>query len=650
MKISLSALAVLLIAGTTLIPMGGPGQEAHPGAEVAIAQPAIPQVAAQPPAQPPAQPAGEVRYSPFNAVEIANLDAIAIAALNSPELQLAYIRYLSLHNIPEANRAAAKTIIDRVLNGLNPTYRRIVRTAGLPAGNPAPIVLRVNLQDYNIRPEAWDFLAEKGSGQVPIPDPYFHEFITNAQVTAIVTPGATVTYGAGTQTGRCEIRATVLQDCAFFVGDRIIPGTGTTRTTTSPPLAAGKQTYDVRFSGTYNGTPYNLTQTINVAPGSLVQLVLAVPAAPSPNSAGRVYATASWLAIEPDIQAKGSTIANLVRLTSTRNPILRGDWFSIYSIWGQAYYQLIGLDLKDNPVEADRARTPKVYLLRDFERLLGFNFQEARGDIVAAVADTKLVTLHNRILQRFSTTRGITGGYYWRSKDSGNGINRQDYMANLETFEEPDFAVEEIIASGRNGLDFYGIADNQGRLLNFADAVIAHHSVQMPTRLRDIQIYNARNCMICHSGGMVPIQCRVRNLARGNIGLFITDITRRNGDLSRRIIEAFEPNLQPILDLDTAKYSAAVLAAAGKPGRAIGADLEQLTAAYYDQSVTLERMAWDAGISSDTLRTMLRAGVNLNYQLVGVLQAPEEAPAILPWESQGHAELMRYIISYQPRR
>lgn len=581
MKMTVSFVASLFLVGAAAVAPIGIPQDQPRGAEPAqvIVQDApkvvplgpaipaqkIPQVVVQPQPALQLQPAPqvqvlqeEVRYSPFHAVQIANQDAIAVAALSSPELQIESIRYLSLANIPEAKRLTAKAILDRVLNGLNPGYRRIVRTAGLPAGQPIPVVLRVNLDDYNIRPEAWDYLAENGSGQVPIPDPYFHEFVEKDS--------------------------------------------------------------------------------------------LATPDAPK-TKPRRVYATASWLAIEQDAEARGSTIANLTKMTGTANPILRGDWFVNYATWGSAYYRLIGLDLKDNPVEADKAKTPKVYLEKDFERLFDFNFKESVEDIVGAVADTKLVTLHNRILHRFSTRKGITGGYFWRSQDTATGIDDHDYMANIETFATPALDVQEIITSGRNGLAFYAITDNKGRLLDLADAKVAHHSAAMPTKLRDQQVWNARNCMLCHAAGLQPINCKVRNLARGQIGLFVTDhFKQQNRTLARQIIEAFEPNLQSIIDHDNAKYNAAALAACGKPGRAVGSDFESMVAEYFDQPVTLERMAWDVGLAPATLKAMLVEGINLDYQLTGVLQMPEEASAILPWERQGHAALMHYVIGYQPKK
>jgi hypothetical protein len=114
------------------------------------------------------------RFSAFDVVVLASEDAKAVALANDPEVPIQYVRYLSLHNLNKAERIKVKQTIDFTLNSLS-RKRRIMRAAGLPNNVIDPLVIRVNLIDYSISPKAWDELIEKGSGDVPLPEPYFHK-------------------------------------------------------------------------------------------------------------------------------------------------------------------------------------------------------------------------------------------------------------------------------------------------------------------------------------------------------------------------------------------------------------------------------------------------------------------------------------------
>lgn len=592
----------------------------------------------------------EQQYSTFNAVQLANADIIALEALHDPSLDTTQIRYLSLHNFPEAERAARKANVDFVLNSLNPHYRRIVRTASLPVNAASPVVLRVNLYDYGITPVAWDQLADNGSGATPIPDPYFHTRITPTSLNVVTVPSnwspAFVVTNAATAAGTSEIviACPTGNYTVSFDGKAAEADTIRTRRFTMNIQNGRTNNYAINVSGTYSGIPFNVSKTLTAASGQAYTLTIAAPTA----TTGTIVASAPWLALEENPGERGSTIANLTRVTNTRNPILRADWFCTYGTIAPAYYQLIGLELKNNPDPVAAVKTPKVFLQADFDRLVNVDVRSAGRDVVAAITDTRIVTLHNRILLRYPTVTGVTGGYYWQSKDTDRGIDDQDYLNNIHTFYDPNFVATEIIASGRNGLNFYFVADNKGIGLDLAAAAVAQHSDAMPTRLQDKQVWSARNCMICHGGGMITIQDRVRNIAQNRIALLING--RGDSDTARRVDEAFSPPLPPIVDHDNATFLASCRAASGLDGPTIARSQEILITNYFDRMVTLERMAWDAGVSPAKLRAALEEGVNLDYTIVAVLQNPEEPAAVLAWERQGFAALMQYLISYQPRR
>jgi hypothetical protein len=619
------------------------------------------------------EPKAEVRYSTFNAVQIANEDAIAASVLGAPNLNPAYIRYLSLHNFPASVRQTKKAIIDLVLNSLNAKYRPIVRTAGLPANSLNPVVLRVYLPDYGIDPKSWDRLAETGSGPTPLPDPYFHTFIITDPQTlpldtplpgfppnvAVVewTPEFDVDYSeaGGNGWGEVRIKAPNL-DGVWFNGEHVTTKTGDDRTYEIRGLTQQKYWYSVRCTGKYMDKDYDVTTKVDCREQRRGTLTLKLPEKPKEAKMEKkvvkqekILASAPWIALEPDPRNRGSTIANLIKLTNTRNPILRGDWFVTYGTLAPAYYDLIGLPQHDNPDPVAAKKQPKVFLEKDFEKLLKVDENAAITDIVAGIADTRFVTLHNRVLQRFSTVTGVTGGYYWRSQDTDKGIDDEDYLNQIVNFAKPKAVAKEIIGNGRNGLNLYFVADNAGIGLNLAAASVAQHSDAMPCKYQDKQVWVSRNCMLCHMNGMIDVQDKVRKIARDKIALFIADKTK-DQDIAKKIEEAFSPDFKPILELDNAKFQAAVKAACGKDPNVVAKDQEELIWTYFDKPVTLDRMAWDAGIPSDKLKMMLRDGINLDYTLTAVLQDPEEPVAVLSWERQGFAALMNYIIGYQPKK
>ena len=68
----------------------------------------------------------EQQYSTFNAVQIASQDITTLVALGDSSLDPQFMRYMSLHNFPAAQRAGVIENVNFVLNSLNSGYRRIV--------------------------------------------------------------------------------------------------------------------------------------------------------------------------------------------------------------------------------------------------------------------------------------------------------------------------------------------------------------------------------------------------------------------------------------------------------------------------------------------------------------------------------------------
>jgi hypothetical protein len=109
-------------------------------------------------------------YTHNHAVLHAADDMAALVASGKTKEERHYYRYLSLHNIPRDFREDYYNCISFILNSVS-RKRAIVRPA---FGGPENILVRVNLFDYGIDPEAWDNLGQK--------DPYFHQIVVQTDV------------------------------------------------------------------------------------------------------------------------------------------------------------------------------------------------------------------------------------------------------------------------------------------------------------------------------------------------------------------------------------------------------------------------------------------------------------------------------------
>jgi hypothetical protein len=284
--------------------------------------------------------------------------------------------------------------------------------------------------------------------------------------------------------------------------------------------------------------------------------------------------------------------------------------------------------------------------------LLNVDKQRARTSQITAVANTKIVTLHNRMLNRFPTVTGYTGGYYWFSIDTDSGVDKEDYLNNLATFDTPVFKAKELIGTLPNTLQAYAVVDTKGTLINAANPNIAIHGDTFPSRLQDKQVYaGLRSCAICHYG-IQPIRCEVRARAQGDVGL--TQLFRgRISDIrtQEKLVEAFGPDLNGVIAHDNAIYANAVKAVNGLDARVNSAQFEDFLYEYLEQPVTLTVAARESGYTEEQLEAAIRATVGADYTLIGLVQKPTPVPASrLNWERRGFIQLMLLMSSVPPQR
>lgn len=362
------------------------------------------------------------------------------------------------------------------------------------------------------------------------------------------------------------------------------------------------------------------------------RLVTTVKRVKTGSKMGSVSAAAPWLATDG-----GANIGSLIKLTNSANPILRADWFVTYAMWAPAYYTLLGLDNKET----------------SFAKLVALDLSRAKKNVIAAVSDSKIVTLNNRLLSRYPTVNAYTAGYYWETHDTDTGIDAEDYLDNLVNFDRPSFTAKEIIATLPNTLQAYALTDNKGGLLNVAAPNIAIHGDIFPTKLQDKQVYAGRSCVICHDQGMHKINDLVRSMARDKIALMISDPTldrSKSRSISEKIKDAFSPDLTGVIVHDQAIYTEAIRACNGLTPKVNAAQFEDFVWRYVDQPVTLQMAAYEVGMAPKELEAYVRQGINIDYAMTGWLQNPPINVSRTHWEKTAHAKLMLHLLASQAKK
>lgn len=482
----------------------------------------IPAVAAPP------QPA-ELLLTPYASLKIASDD---VPATGPGAL---YWRYLVLPNSTPDRRRKLKQTADFVLNSLS-KRRLITKTVALP-NEQDPRVLRVDLNAYGITPQSWDDLAERGSGNTPLPESYHY-----VPIEAVVSwPG-----------------------------------------------------------GVWESKYYE--------PGAFKYQKKSIQLAP-------------W------VMSDGGAAANklLKAIGGYKAPILRCDWFVTFASWAPAYYRLLGVKTKQ----------------QELDDLFSVDEKKAANGLFAAVADSGIVALHNRILTRIPTVSGYLGGYRYLSFDTINGIDKADYLNNLDTFDAPTHDAREIIWSGPNNLQVYAVTDNKGNLQNVANPNVAIHGDTLPTRLKDKQVYaGLRNCALCHYG-IQRIDCRVRAIAQGKIGLsqlFTGKI--KDLQIQAKVTDAFSVDPKLLTDHDNALFAAAVFAVNGRTPAENATQLEQAYWDYLEAPITLEVAALEAGYRPEEIRALIRASTGVDHTLMGVAQQLQVPASRIHWERRGNIQLL----------
>jgi formylglycine-generating enzyme required for sulfatase activity len=194
--------------------------------------------------------------------------------------------------------------------------------------------------------------------------------------------------------------------------------------------------------------------------------------------------------------------------TSSKLPLLRGDWFAFAASQPPLYHEFLELPLEG----PDFLKDPSQRADRKLEAYLGVdvlrNIKSARA--ARAGFFNSGVSSGNRIIERHEIRR-YRGGY-WVSYDFESSADRPDAKKNIrenplgprEAFPGSRLAFEhdggEIIYNLPNGLQAYLIVDARGKRLDFAPPEI----VKDEENPRGGIVINGISCMSCHERGMRP--------------------------------------------------------------------------------------------------------------------------------------------------
>jgi hypothetical protein len=284
----------------------------------------------------------------------------------------------------------------------------------------------------------------------------------------------------------------------------------------------------------------------------------------------------------------GADYAELIRLTNTQTPILRGDWFLAQTCAQKdrvaGYYDLLGLGKKE----------------ADFQRLIGANPAEAkrlRLETAASVA-TSTVALHNRGIFR---QQSLTGGH-WVTLDFKTSTDRQNTARLLAgDTEPPQGDASEQYGVLPNRLFAYWLQDAKGNRQDTAPDDIASDGKSTST---DRRVHVCLSCVRCHAGGLQPVDDFARNLFRGPLQLVSPDY-----DKLKRLRQLYLSDLPGQIGDDNNRYAGAVDAVNGLTPPENSRYYAAMFEAFFDTPLAPAVMARELGCTEAGLLRAVKAYV-----------------------------------------
>lgn len=233
----------------------------------------------------------------------------------------------------------------------------------------------------------------------------------------------------------------------------------------------------------------------------------------------------------------------LCAATGTEYPILRLDWFNAQVSLAPAYNEYLGLKT-----------------LGDFAKLVRFRTEDQDLSGRAVVADSQLVSLHQRGIEFTPKVNGT----YWQTYDYKKGAGLNDLLKD-PLLRKRDAG--EAFAELPNGLQAFTLVDQNDKIIDVADGNIVADQV---TPWKNKLVWNGLySCTNCHKNGAQDIQDEVRPLTTPPRGLI-----SKKAKQFEEFVDLYGKVIEPEIAQTRARYAAAVSAATR------GRTPEQNTAAY----------------------------------------------------------------------
>lgn len=306
--------------------------------------------------------------------------------------------------------------------------------------------------------------------------------------------------------------------------------------------------------------------------------------------------------ISKKVQAHGGWLrkADVIYLTSVTEsqfPVLRADWFITNATQEPRYHEL--LDVGDK--ESDFAKLGAAD-----EKAAEEEGAQARGAVLFSE-----VAPNNRILERTPTIRLYGRGWYWKSFDFASSTKLEDVLADINGAMTDKAGAHEIITSLKNGLQAYSVTDDKGKRLDRAGIEFAR-DLKNGFRSPEVEI---RNCMVCHSKGMISVDDEVRALAKGPLAAAASVLGKKDERKAEKFLEKYAAApLDDLLKTDSANFELAVKSTNGLSGAANGQGLLKMLL-QYEGPMTLADIARDVGCTEADAKVVIPLITNPDHTL-----------------------------------
>lgn len=265
----------------------------------------------------------------------------------------------------------------------------------------------------------------------------------------------------------------------------------------------------------------------------------------------------------------------LCAATGTDYPILRADWFIANASLNPGYSEILGIKTLD-----------------DFNKLVRYRPEDDELSGRAVVADSQLVSLHQRGIEFTPKVNGT----YWQTYDYFKSSGLNDLLKDpLKRKRDAG----EVFAELPNGLQVFSLVDGNNKIIDFADGNIVSDQV---SPWKNKLVWNGLySCTHCHKNGAQDILDEVRPLTAPPRGL-VTKSQKEFEDF----VDKYTKNMEAEIANTRIRYASAVATATR------GLKPEENTAAYtkifidYQQkSLTMKDAASEVGCTPDQLTAIL---------------------------------------------